>query len=84
MTKLLHKALREAGIDPGLVEEAEFSKTGFLRRAARLREVRLKDWKAKNLILYHVRLRFRSPVRGPIVLGRGRHFGLGLCCANPE
>lgn len=82
MTKLLHKAIRESGIDPGMVEGAEFSKTGFLRQAARLRDVRLKDWKAKNLILYHIRLRFRSPVRGPIVLGRGRHFGLGLFCAN--
>lgn len=84
MTKLLHKAVRESGIDPGLVEHAEFSKSSFIRPAARLRDVKLKDWTAKNLILYHVRLRFRSAVRGPIVLGRGRHFGLGLFCANPE
>ena len=84
MTKLLHKALRESGIDPGLVEGAEFSKTGFLRQAARIKGVRLKDWKAKNLILYHIRLQFKSKVHGPIVLGRGRHFGLGLFCANPN
>jgi CRISPR-associated protein Csb2 len=84
MTKLLHKAVREAGIDPGLVAEVEFSKSGFTRHAASLRELRLKDWKAKNLILYHVNLRFRSPIRGPIILGRGRHFGLGLFCANPQ
>lgn len=27
----------------------------------------------------HVRLTFASPVRGPVLLGRARHFGLGLC-----
>lgn len=26
----------------------------------------------------HVRLRFAEPVRGPILLGAGRHFGMGL------
>jgi CRISPR-associated protein Csb2 len=84
MTKLLHKAVRESGIDPGLIEGAEFSKSAFIKQGARLRDVKLKDWTAKNLILYHVRLRFRSAVRGPLVLGRGRHFGLGLFCANPQ
>jgi CRISPR-associated protein Csb2 len=84
MTKLLHKAIRESGIDPGLVRGAEFSKSGFIRQAARLSEVKLKDWNAKNLILYHVRLRFRSAIRGPVILGRGRHFGLGLFCADPQ
>ncbi len=84
MTKLLHKALREAGIDPGLLEGVEFSKTGFIRQAASVGAVRLKAWKAKNLILYHLRLRFHRPIRGPVVLGRGRHFGLGLFCANPN
>jgi CRISPR-associated protein Csb2 len=84
MTKLLHKAVRESGIDPGLIAGAEFSKSGFTRQAARLRDVKLKDWNAKNLILYHVRLRFRSAIRGPVILGRGRHFGLGLFCADPQ
>jgi CRISPR-associated protein Csb2 len=82
MTKLLYKAVRESGIDPGLIDGAEFSKHGFVRQAVRVGEVRLKAWKARNLILYHIRLTFRSPVRGPIVLGRGRHYGLGLMCAN--
>ncbi|MGH7085908.1 MAG: type I-G CRISPR-associated protein Csb2, partial [Acetobacteraceae bacterium] len=29
--------------------------------------------------LTHATLRFRSPVRGPVILGAGRFFGLGLC-----
>ncbi|WP_028310531.1 MULTISPECIES: type I-G CRISPR-associated protein Csb2 [Derxia] len=84
MTKLLHKALRESGIDPGLLAGAEFSRQPLIRQAPALREVRLKRWQARSLILYHLRLRFREPVRGPLVLGRGRHYGLGLFCANPK
>ena len=84
MNNLMRKAVREAGIDPGLIAGAEFSKFGYMQQAARLRDVKLKDWTAKHLLLYHVRLRFRAAVRGPLVLGRGRHFGLGLFCADPE
>lgn len=28
---------------------------------------------------YHVALEFGEPVRGPVVIGAGRYFGLGLC-----
>ncbi|MEF8704449.1 MAG: type I-U CRISPR-associated protein Csb2 [Candidatus Accumulibacter sp. UW26] len=27
---------------------------------------------------YHARVRFAQPVRGPVIAGRGRHFGVGL------
>lgn len=84
LNRLLVKALREAGIDPGLLQTAEFSKVGFGRQVVQIRDLRLKDWQAKRLILQHVRLTFREPIRGPVVLGRGRHYGIGLCCANQE
>ena len=32
-----------------------------------------------NVGLIHARIVFSVPIRGPIVLGRGRHYGLGLC-----
>lgn len=82
MHKLLCKALREAGIDPGLLEHAEFGQHGFAPQAVDVKAVRLKNWQAKKLILYHVKMRFHHPLRGPVVLGRGRHYGLGLCAAN--
>ena len=63
---------------------AEFSKQGFMPQAVRIRDLKLKNWKAKRLELQHVRLHFSNPIRGPIVLGRGRHYGIGLFCANPE
>lgn len=30
-------------------------------------------------VLVHARLQFAAPVSGPLLLGAGRHFGLGLC-----
>lgn len=84
LNRLLLKALREAGIDPGLLQSAEFSDVGFGRQAVRIRDLRLKEWQAKRLILQHVRLTFKEAIRGPVVLGRGRHYGIGLCCANLE
>ena len=84
VNKLLRKALKESGIDPGLIEHAEFSKSGFSRQAVPVSQIRLKQWEAKALILYHVRIRFRQAIRGPVVLGRGRHFGVGLFSADPE
>jgi len=34
--------------------------------------------------LVHARLTFAEPVRGPLLLGAGRHFGLGLMLPLPE
>jgi CRISPR-associated protein Csb2 len=34
--------------------------------------------------LTHAFLRFRYAVHGPVILGAGRHFGLGLCRALPS
>lgn len=81
---LLLKALRNADIDAGLVEELQISRAPFLRQAHHVADYRLKAWKARHLIPYHLRVRLREPLRGPILLGRGRHFGLGVCCADPK
>lgn len=35
-------------------------------------------------VLVHADIRFGEPVRGPILLGAGRYFGLGLCLPSPE
>lgn len=32
----------------------------------------------------HADIRFAEPVRGPVLLGAGRFFGLGLCLPIPE
>lgn len=35
-------------------------------------------------VLVHADIRFGEPVRGPVLLGAGRYFGLGLCLPSPE
>lgn len=84
LNRLLLKALRESGINPSLLLHAEFSPHPWTAQGVALRDLKLKDWQAKRLILQHVRMQFREPVPGPVVLGRGRHYGVGLCAADPE
>ena len=81
---LILKALRNAEIDTGLLADFAVSRVPFLPQAYHVTDYRLKAWKATRLIPYHVRLHFHAPLRGPLLLGRGRHFGLGLFCADPK
>lgn len=37
-----------------------------------------------NRVLVHADIRFAEPVGGPVLLGAGRYFGLGLCLPTPE
>lgn len=37
-----------------------------------------------NRVLVHADIHFAEPVCGPILLGAGRYFGLGLCMPTPE
>ncbi|MBS0353721.1 MAG: type I-U CRISPR-associated protein Cas5/Cas6 [Proteobacteria bacterium] len=79
---LILKALRHAGIDTGLLADFSTSCVPFLPQSHHVGDYRLKAWKATRLIPLHVRLRFHRPLRGPLLLGRGRHFGLGVFCGT--
>jgi CRISPR-associated protein Csb2 len=35
-------------------------------------------------VLVHADIRFEEPISGPVLLGAGRYFGLGLCMPSPE
>lgn len=37
-----------------------------------------------NRVLVHADIHFAEPVRGPVLLGAGRYFGLGLCMPTPK
>ncbi|GAB2876281.1 type I-U CRISPR-associated protein Csb2 [Uliginosibacterium flavum] len=82
--KLLRKAILEAGIDPGLVSSIKASHLPLHPRDVPLGAVKTKAWQARAIPLRHVRIEFSEPLTGPLILGRGRHYGLGLLCANPE
>ncbi|MFW6031653.1 MAG: type I-U CRISPR-associated protein Csb2, partial [Myxococcota bacterium] len=39
---------------------------------------------ATRRVCVHVEMRFPTAVEGPVLLGAGRYFGLGLCRPVPE
>lgn len=83
--KLLRKAVAEAGIDVGLIEALTVSRWPLQPGDVTLDLVKTKaSWSSRGVPLRHVAIRFRAPLAGPLLLGRGRHYGLGLLCANPE
>ena len=82
---LLRKAFGQAGLTPEVVagiEELEWRPVGF--RAG----LDLAHRYAKPASLtgraYHVRVRFKTPVAGPLAVGAGRFRGFGLFAAVPD
>lgn len=75
--KLLRESLRHLELPAELVDAAtiEMSATPFLPKCERAERYRAPGEEA---VLIHVRLSFPEPVRGPLLLGDRRYFGLGL------
>lgn len=78
--KLLVQALQAAGYAPDTVEEFSYQQAPYWRGAGAARMIQtprhLAPWPR-----YHVQVQFRRPVRGPVCIGIGRHYGLGLCAS---
>ncbi len=80
--KVILDSLEMIGIDPGHVLELAIDRHSLLHgsppswyfKAAR----NANGCDQESLWIRHVTIRFDQPVRGPIVLGRTRYFGLGL------
>lgn len=72
----VRRSLRECGLpEPTVVTEIDNKKTEFLRFVRKRKQV---DKAPPSTSPYRLRLEFPSPVSGPICLGYGSHFGLGL------
>jgi CRISPR-associated protein Csb2 len=77
--KLFHKALRHAGYGPEALAEIEFRNVSFWPGGDLALRFQRPDYlKKDHWSVYHVRLRWRNPVTGPIAIGAGRHCGLGV------
>ncbi len=79
---ILSRACRDVGLPPP--EAVSFGGVGAFRATLpAIRYRRIGGVRAERLLdgrfIAHVRLRFAAPVAGPLVLGAGRFFGLGLC-----
>jgi CRISPR-associated protein Csb2 len=77
--KLFFKALNHAGYWPEALAELEFRNVSFWAGGDLALGFQRPDYLKKDCwSVYHVRLRWRHPICGPIALGAGRHCGLGI------
>jgi CRISPR-associated protein Csb2 len=80
--RLIRRAMLQAGLEQKVVDEIEtleWGTAGFLAGLRHARSYPAPD-KVKGPRL-HVRVRFAQPVRGPLVVGSGRHRGVGTFVA---
>lgn len=81
---LLRKAFRHAGFEDEVIDEIvelEWRKSGFIPGTEHANRYVLPD-KVQGPT-FHVRVRFKNPVAGPLSVGSGRHRGLGVFVAKP-
>lgn len=75
--KLILQAIVESGYDVGCIEEFSYQPAPFWGGAGAAIRAQvpkhLSGWPR-----YHVRLVFKQPIKGPVLAGIGRHYGLGV------
>jgi len=82
--KLLEKALEQAGLSvDDLAEPIYLQKAPFRNGCYHPQSYALPIY-LKGKSAMHVRLKLKEPTQGPLVLGAGRHFGLGLFAPEDE
>lgn len=78
--KLILQAFMESGYQTDLIDEFSYQPAPYWSGTGGARLVRvprhLMPWPR-----YHVRIVFKSPVKGPVIAGIGRHYGLGVFAA---
>jgi CRISPR-associated protein Csb2 len=80
--RLFLRAVAQAGIPIEAVESFTLRKAPFCPGAAHPRHYAVPEY-MRHFSRWHVAVRFREPIPGPLSLGVGRHVGLGLF-AVPE
>jgi len=80
---LLRKALVQAGFSEALAGNAvlDWAKTGFWPGTEHADRYGVPDH-LKRFPRYHVRIRWDEGVTGPVCIGGGRFYGLGLFAAE--
>jgi CRISPR-associated protein Csb2 len=80
--RLFAKALQHAGYSLRALTEVEFSRFPFIAGAEDALKYRpCGDHYLSRCSVYHIRLHWRNPFKGPLALGSGRHCGLGVFAA---
>ncbi|HVS40176.1 MAG TPA: type I-U CRISPR-associated protein Csb2 [Gemmataceae bacterium] len=78
---LIKRAFKQAGCPTELVEDAEleYREVGFRAGVDLAMRYELPPLKFPR---YHIRVRFRHPIQGPLAVGAGRYRGLGVFAAD--
>jgi CRISPR-associated protein Csb2 len=77
---LLVRSFEMAGYAPAAIDSVGFQAAPLWPGTGAAREMRV----PRHLLhypRYHVEVRFRNPVTGPVLAGIGRHYGIGLFAA---
>lgn len=86
--RLFMEAVAQAGLPAGIVESFTLRKAPFWPGSTHPKWYRRPDYldtaKNKRFPAWHVCIRFREPVPGPVAIGAGRHCGLGLFAAYEQ
>jgi CRISPR-associated protein Csb2 len=77
---LLMRAFEMAGHTADAIECVAFQPAPLWHGSGAAREMRVPRH-LMNYPRYHVEVRFRNPVAGPVLAGIGRHYGIGLFAA---
>lgn len=80
--KLIGRALAQSGLELTGVREIWYQMAPWQRHGHRAGEYRVAEY--MRYPQYHVRLRLQNPVKGPLALGAGRYFGLGLMVQSSQ
>lgn len=78
--KLLLRCFDQSGIPVGVIADLDVQKLSWLRATAQTRAY-MRSERLRHLPACHVRVYFKHPIAGPLVIGAGRHRGLGLFAA---
>ncbi|MDG6934382.1 MAG: type I-U CRISPR-associated protein Cas5/Cas6 [Nitrososphaerota archaeon] len=80
--RLLIEAMHQSGFEE-FVDSFEYSKLPFNGWSRNVNEYSLPEHLSK-WPRYHIRLRFKGELAGPLLIGIGRHYGLGLFARSPS
>ncbi len=80
--KLFFKTLRHTGYCPDALAELDFRNVSFWPGGDLALRFQRPDYLKKDRwSVYHVRLRWKQSIKGPLAIGAGRHCGLGIFAA---
>jgi CRISPR-associated protein Csb2 len=81
--QLLYQAFDKSGYSRQQIAELYFQPAPFWAGTEGALQIRVPEYLNK-WPRYHVSVRFKEPVSGPVLVGIGRHYGIGLFAAPSE